>query len=165
MGTRTSIQAMAVFMAGALAMTSLAAQGASQKAPGPVPLDPAIDICAKCGMSVKDLGYTAELIADNGKVYKFDDLGCLLAYQKDNPSVVAAARYVQDAGSHVWVALESAFYVVSKDLATPMGYGIHAFAKKADAQEFASVRKDKPKVVGLADLPEPSDSESGSMKM
>lgn len=156
---------MAVFVAGALAMASLAAQGASQEAPGPVPLDPAIDVCAKCGMSVKDSGYAAELIADNGKVYKFDDLGCLLAYQKNNPGVAAAARYVQDAGSHAWVALEQAFYVLSKDVDTPMGYGIRAFSQKADAQKFASARKDKPKVVGFADLPEPSDSESGSMKM
>ena len=118
----------------------------------PAPLDPAIDACAQCKMSVKDSGYAAEVIAADGRVYKFDDIGCLLNYLSANPSVKAAARYVQDSSTHAWVALEKAYYVVSKEVPTPMSYGIHAFASKAAASSFAKARKEAAKVVALADL-------------
>ena len=51
----------------------------------PTPLDPAIDACAQCKMSVKDSGYAAEVIVADGRIYKFDDIGCLLNYLSANP--------------------------------------------------------------------------------
>jgi copper chaperone NosL len=115
-------------------------------------LDPAIDACAQCKMSNKDSGYAAQAIAADGRVYWFDDIGCLFAFQSAEGSVKIAARYVQDAQFHKWLALEKAFFVQSKEVATPMGYGIHAFASKAAATSFAKARKDGAKVVGVGDL-------------
>jgi copper chaperone NosL len=129
-----------------------AAGEAAKAAPPPVVLDPAIDACAECKMSVKDSGYAAQVIAKDGRVYKFDDLGCLLAYLKANPSVEAAARYVQDSGTKTWLGLEAAWYVVAKEVETPMGYGIHAFASKGAAEAFAAARKAGTKVVRLPEL-------------
>jgi copper chaperone NosL len=134
----------------------------AKASPLPSPLDAAIDACAECKMSVKDSGYAAQAIADDGRVYKFDDLGCLFAFLSADTSIVPAARYVQDANSRSWIALEKAYYVVSKEVPTPMGYGIHAFASKGAAEAFAKARKDKAKVVALGDLSIPTDSE---MKM
>ena len=130
----------------------------------PAVLDPAIDACAQCKMSVKDSGYAAQVIAGDGRVYKFDDIGCLLTYLSANPSVKAAARYVQDSSTHAWVALEKAYYVVTKEVPTPMSYGIHAFASKAAAASFAQARKDGAKVVALADL-KIEDAPDSDMKM
>ena len=128
------------------------AAGAQAKAPPPAALDPAIDACAQCRMSVKDSGYAAQAIADDGRVYWFDDVGCLLAFLSAESSLKIAARYVQDAESRSWVALEKAFFVRSKEVATPMGYGIHAFALKAEVESFAKARKDGAKAVALGDL-------------
>jgi copper chaperone NosL len=150
----------ALATAGVLALAALAA---SAQPPAAVPIDPAIDACAKCKMSVKDSGFSAELIAADGKVYKFDDLGCLLAFEQDEPAVKAAARYVQDEGTKAWTILESAYFVLAKERATPMGYGIHAFAKKEDAAKFASALEDKPKVLKLSELPSYSGSNGMSM--
>ena len=72
--------------------------------------------------------------------------------------------YVQDLNTHAWVALEKAYYVVSKEVPTPMGYGIHAFASKAAASSFAKARKEAAKVVTLADLKVESAPDS-DMKM
>jgi copper chaperone NosL len=145
-------------MLGALALASVAAAG---NAPPPVALDPAIDACAECKMSVKDSGYSAEVIAADGRVYKFDDLGCLLAYLKANPSLKAAARYVQDSGSKAWLGLEAAYYVVAKEVETPMGYGIHAFATKGAAEAFAAARKAGTKVLRLSELDIGAEADGG----
>lgn len=126
----------------------------------PAPIDPAIDACAQCKMSIKDSGYAAEVIATDGRVYKFDDIGCLLTYLAANPSVKPAARFVQDSSTHAWLPLARANYVVSKEVPTPMGYGIHAFGSKDAAVSFAKARKDGAKVVALADIKIESDPDS-----
>jgi len=152
-------------MLGALALASVAG-AAAENAPPPAALDPAIDACAKCKMSVKDSGYAAQVIAAEGRVYKFDDLGCLLAYLKANPALKPAARYVQDAGTKAWLSLEAAYYVVAKEVETPMGYGVHAFATKGAAEAFAAARKAGTKVVRLSELDVGDKAEAdGGMKM
>jgi copper chaperone NosL len=133
-----------------LAIPGLA--GAETKVPPPVAIDPAIDACTQCKMSIKDSGYASELIAKDGRVYKFDDIGCYFEFSADNPSIKAAARYVQDAKTHDWVAFEKAYFVVSKEVSTPMGSGIHAFASKDAAAAFAKARKDGPKIQVFGDL-------------
>jgi len=143
-----------------LAATGLAA-GQAMATP-PATLDPAIDACAQCQMSVKDSGFAAQAIADDGRVYWFDDVGCLFAYLAGDTSIKIAARYVQDEQTRKWQALEKAFFVQSKEVATPMGYGIHAFASKAAAAGFAKSRRDGAKVLALGDL---AVSPAGGMKM
>jgi copper chaperone NosL len=103
-------------------------------------------------MSVKDSGYAAQIIATDGKVYKFDDIGCLFAFQKDHSDLKVSARYVQDAGTKAWIVLDSAWFVVSKEVATPMSYGAHSFASEAGAKTFSAARKDAPRVLRLAQL-------------
>ena len=158
---KTKTAAGAVVLALALMAPGFAQGQGSPKIPAPAALDPAIDACAQCKMSVKDSGYAAQAIAEDGRVYWFDDIGCLLNCLSANPSIKAAARYVQDAKKRVWLPLESASYVVSKDAPTPMGYGIHAFASEEAAALFAKSLKGSPKVVALGDLKVGSGSGMG----
>jgi hypothetical protein len=48
--------------------------------------------------------------------------------------------------------LESAYFVVAKEVPTPMGYGIHAFGSKDAAVSFAKAGRDGAKVVALVDI-------------
>ena len=100
-----------------------------------VPVNESLDTCDACHMSVKDNGYAAEALTANGKVYKFDDIGCLAGYLKGHPDIKPAVVFIQDVSTREWLSAKDAFYVEAGDVQTPMEFGIHAF-KTADAAGF-----------------------------
>lgn len=105
------------------------------------PIDEAVDSCAKCHMAVKDNGYSAQYITEDGQSVKFDDIGCMEKYSKEHTDVKIAGKFIQDANSKDWLKYEEATYVFALDTPTPMGYGIHAFNEKATADQFATDKK------------------------
>lgn len=88
--------------------------------------------CAQCGMSVADERYAAALVvrnADGEQVGQaFDDIGCMVEYERDHHDVTVLARYVKDFQTHQWVAAERAAYVHDAAIASPMGFGVLATA-------------------------------------
>lgn len=46
---------------------------------GPVPID-RDDACASCRMAISERRYAAELIDQDGNIYKFDDIACMLRF-------------------------------------------------------------------------------------
>ena len=40
------------------------------------------DVCSSCKMPVSDLKYGAEIITEKGRIYKFDDVICMLNFMK-----------------------------------------------------------------------------------
>ncbi|MFT9850131.1 nitrous oxide reductase accessory protein NosL [Aneurinibacillus sp. REN35] len=116
-------------------MLVLAACG-KQESVQPQPVDEAVDTCAKCHMAVKNNGYAAQYVTEDGKSVKFDDIGCLHKHTAAHTEEKIADMFVQDSGTKDWVSLKDASYVYAMDVPTPMGYGIHAFKDKADAETF-----------------------------
>ena len=51
---------------------------------GPEPLYYKKDSCAFCKMQLIDTKFGAELITEKGKIYKFDDIGCMLDFEQQN---------------------------------------------------------------------------------
>ena len=94
------------------------------------------DMCSYCKMAISERQYAAELIDRDGKPFKFDDIGCMLNFiKKGPPSVSASSFFVMDFDQRQWVKADSAYYVRSSELTTPMNGGIIAFNDLAKAQE------------------------------
>lgn len=122
-----------------ICLVVLAACG-KQQSVQPQPIDEAVDTCAQCHMAVKNNGYAAQYVTADGKSVKFDDIGCLYKYRKDHSEEKIAETFIQDSQTKEWVTLKDASYVYAMDVPTPMGYGIHAFKDKAEAEAFMKER-------------------------
>lgn len=105
-----------------------------QRALDPVAIE-ATDMCSFCRMTISDKRYAAELIDDEERVFKFDDIGCMTNFIKQNRNdVPTAALFVMDFESREWMKAEDAFYVRSAELKTPMSHGLAAFKNKSSAE-------------------------------
>ena len=94
------------------------------------------DACAKCGMIVSDDRFAAGYVSDEGESVVFDDLGELLAELQERPGLRSRA-WARDMKGGGWARLTEAETRRSERLATPMGTGWAAFARKSDAEAFA----------------------------
>jgi len=101
------------------------------------------DKCANCGMTITDPKFAAELVTLKGRNYKFDDILCMLNYKKDNSEkVVGSQFYVCDyIENHRLITTETAFFVKSETIKSPMGGKNAAFSNKDSADTFAGKLK------------------------
>ena len=104
--------------------------------PGPRPFAFGSEPCAHCHMTLADPRFAAELVARTGKVFPFDDAGCLAAF------VVAGGLRGADVAS-LWVAdftrpdslltASGAVFLRHDAFHTPMDYRIVAFRDRRQA--------------------------------
>jgi len=89
------------------------------------------DECAQCKMTLVDRHYGAELITEKGKVFKFDDINCLLGFVQRDAGASDAQLFVIDfdrPGTFLPVA--QAVFLQHDRLRTPMGSELAAFANE-----------------------------------
>ena len=101
-----------------------------QCATGPQPIQFGKDNCSFCKMTIMDKRYGAELVSVKGKVFKFDDINCLVLFDRQGevPSTEVAGRYIIDYGHEgSLLEIENAVFLKSDGLKTPMASGIAAF--------------------------------------
>ncbi|NTZ18005.1 hypothetical protein EXW96_10625 [Paenibacillus sp. JMULE4] len=115
------------------------------------PINEATDKCTICNMQVKDDAFAVQLISKEGKTYKFDDLGCMNEWKKQNADAEIGAQFVRDYNNKEWIKYEEATYVYDPSFKSPMAYGIYSFKDKAEAQQFIDSQK-KGKLMSAADL-------------
>lgn len=132
---RSAICAIAVAVIIALL---LAACGADANAePVPPEIHYGEDICEFCGMIVSEERFAAGYITANGQEEIFDDIGDMVQSRLQNAGE-AKAIFVHDYDEHTWIKAETATYVLSENLPTPMLSGLAAFASADRAKEFAA---------------------------
>lgn len=120
----------------ALAVTLLIAGcGKADKFP-PADIDPAVDVCEVCHMAVADDQHATQLILNNGRALKFDDIGDLFVWRERNGLDDVNVQYVRDFHTKEWIELDEAYYAYDPSFKTPMGYGVLSFSKKADAERY-----------------------------
>lgn len=121
---------------GALLFLSLAGCGGSP-APAPPDVRWGEDVCSRCTMIVSEERHAAAAAVAAARGHEFrvyDDISCLLA----EPDVAGfVARWVHDLEEVRWIGADTARYVPSRELRTPMGSGIAAFASAERAASFA----------------------------
>ena len=86
------------------------------------------DVCDQCNMIISDERYAAGLVVEvePGRYEHriFDDIGDLLVYEQEHvDELTVAAYYVHDYGSKEWIDGQAAYYISSRELLTPMGFG------------------------------------------
>lgn len=105
----------------------------------PRTIDPTLDICPTCKMSIVDLHFAAQVIDNLGEPVSFDDIGCMVLYLKrlgEQWEQSTRAVYVKDFHSMEWLPAREAHYVHG-GVNTPMSFGIVAFAAAEEAGLFA----------------------------
>ena len=96
------------------------------------------DQCDFCKMTITDGRFGCELITAKGRIYKFDDLGCMLRYKQEKSNIEFKSFFVHDySGHNVLIPAENADYLESEQLKSPMGGNIAAFSDKGKAGEYA----------------------------
>ena len=78
------------------------------------------DGCEFCKMKISDGKFGAEVITTKGRIYKFDDMHCMINYQKENP-----------------ISAETAFYVKGGTINSPMRGNIIAVKTNEEAEQMA----------------------------
>lgn len=131
-----------------LAGLLLLAAGCNRQAPvGPPQVQYGQTECSQCGMTVNDEHYAAALILEQPsgeRVAKiFDDIGCMLAFERESHDAKVLARYVKDYQTHAWLDADRAAYVKGAEIHSPMGYGLLAATDSAAAERLALSKSGK----------------------
>lgn len=104
----------------------------------PEPLQYGEDACHTCKMILMDKRFGAELVSKKGKVYKFDDVNCMLAFYNSGavePGEFAHRLVVDFAQPATLTAAADAFYLKSSDIKSPMASQVAAFQKKETMED------------------------------
>ena len=88
-------------------------------APKAEPIDYGKEECSFCKMTIVSPQFASEVVTQKSKAFKYDAIECMLqAPQEDK------------------VALYLVTYLISKEIQSPMGAHLAAFASKEDAQKI-----------------------------
>lgn len=90
-------------------------------------------------MTVADARFTAEAISTTGKITVFDDVGCLAAWLDENSAPVASSWVTSFVDRRTWLPADSAVYLQTDSLRTPMASGLIALraGREADSVRAA----------------------------
>jgi copper chaperone NosL len=100
---------------------------------GPEPIRYGQDNCHACKMTLTDKRFGAEIVTKKGRVYKFDDVNCLVGYIGEKgvaESEIAQTLVVDFARQGSFVAVEQAFFLQSEAIKSPMRADVAAFSDK-----------------------------------
>ncbi len=103
----------------------------------PEPLQYGQDACHTCKMTLMDKKFGAELVTRKGKVFKFDDINCMLTYYhsgETDPSEFSHRLVVDFAQPGKLIEAPDAFYLKSPGFKTPMASQVAAFEKKENME-------------------------------
>ncbi len=99
------------------------------------------DVCDACQMIISDPRFAAATVVEvdgASQARRFDDIGDLLEYHREDPDLVVLAWYVHDYDSEAWLDARRAHYVRAEGIRSPMGFGLAAFAEPERAEAFAA---------------------------
>lgn len=122
----------------------------------PVDINPDVDICEVCNMSIASELHATELFNTEGDVFIFDDLGCMLQYIEKDERIgrdEIGKQYVRDLDSGDWVEIEAAYFAYDQAFWTPMSYGVVSFATEEQAEQYLA-KEGKGKLLAYSDLSE-----------
>ncbi|CAM3653679.1 nitrous oxide reductase accessory protein NosL [Flavobacterium gelidilacus] len=96
------------------------------------------DGCEFCKMKIADGKFGAELITTKGRIYKFDDIHCMVNYQKENPNPKIQSFYIHDFNqNNILIPAETAFYVKGGNINSPMHGNTIAVQTNEEAKQMA----------------------------
>jgi copper chaperone NosL len=118
-----------------LAAVMLTMTSCQSRPPQPVEIE-AHDMCSSCRMAISQKQFAAQLFDSEETVHKFDDIACMLRFMKQR-EVEPAAVFVADYETREWIHGNSALFVRTDKIDSPMGGGLLAFSDGARADAAA----------------------------
>ena len=104
----------------------------------PEPIVYGKDVCYSCKMGMADSRFGGEVVTKKGKVYKFDDLHCMIGFLRSGFIVEKDIRQnvvINYEKQNDFLDVQTAQFVISPALKSPMGSNAAGFATKAAAQK------------------------------
>mgnify|MGYP003607980446 FL=1 len=103
------------------------------------------DACEFCKMKISDGKFGAELITNKGRIYKFDDMHCMISYHKENLTTNIQSFYIHDfSQNNILIPAETAFYVKGGEINSPMRGNIIAVKTEEEANKVIEKYKANP---------------------
>jgi copper chaperone NosL len=105
----------------------------------PQPLVYGKDGCHSCKMTLMDKKFGAEILTTKGKVYKFDDVNCLLNFYNGGevpPEDIQEILIVDFSKPEKLIDARNALYVKSESIKSPMASKVAAFESNEDLKEM-----------------------------
>lgn len=103
----------------------------------PEPINYGSDACHYCKMTIVSKTHAAQAVSKKGKQYKYDAIECMVNDINDENnaemSILLVANYLS-AGN--MIPAETATYLVSENIPSPMGANLSATASKAEAEQL-----------------------------
>ena len=112
----------------------------------PQPLQYGKDACYTCKMTLIDKKFGAEIVTAKGKVYKFDDMNCMVNFinsgylEDETLEHILVVDYTQPGKL---IPAEKAFYLKSDEIRSPMASGVAAF----ESEKIMLIQKSKLKAM------------------
>lgn len=96
---------------------------------GPQPISYSQDACDFCRMTIVDNQHAAQIVTEKGRNYKYDAIECMVNDLKDWDKPAAEQKLVADySNPGKLINAENAHYLISKNIPSPMGAFLSAFA-------------------------------------
>lgn len=116
----------------AIALVTTMTLASCDEAPtdGPPTVRLAHDLCAECNMIISDERWATATIVEGTRGPEsrlFDDFSCQVRYEHTHPELAIIARWSHDHATLEWIPTESAVFLVSDSIVSPMGSGMAAF--------------------------------------
>ena len=106
---------------------------------GPEPLRYGEDACHTCRMTLMDKKFGAEVVSVKGKVFKFDDMNCMVNFLNSGTLAerdVAYRLVVDYTVPEKLISAENAFFLKSEEIRSPMASKVAAFEQKTDMDRY-----------------------------
>ncbi len=110
----------------------------------PEPFKYGQDNCHFCKMGIMDPKYGCEVVTKKSKVYKFDDLVCMINFLKSGTleeKEIAQKVVINFEKENDFIDVEKATFLVNPQLRSPMGSNAAAFATKEAAEKANSTKE------------------------
>lgn len=107
--------------------------------PEPEAIHYGTEACHTCKMTLMDKKFGAELVTAKGKVYKFDDLNCMVGFFNSGYLSDQTIQYklvIDYSQPEKLISAEEAFYLKSDHVRSPMASGIAAFETHDTLQKY-----------------------------
>jgi len=92
------------------------------------PINYGEDQCAFCKMSIVEDKYATETVTSKGKVYKYDDISCMIRHHRTLEKKDFALQVVNNFDNpEEFLDVEKAFFIQSDQYSSPMGGNTAAF--------------------------------------
>lgn len=93
-------------------------------------------VCDQCNMIISDERFAAATFIDGPRgrtAMLFDDYNCQFNFEHANPELAILDRWAHDHATLAWIPAETAVYVHSESIRSPMASRVAAFADRAGA--------------------------------